>query len=67
VLSPGAAERQGVVADVVFPTGWTSAPIWENRIELTFYFGMADDRIGAASIYLPPALALSKQASETAA
>jgi len=42
-------ERQGSVADVVFPTGVDL--ISEDRLDV--YYGMADDRIGAAQLDVP--------------
>jgi predicted GH43/DUF377 family glycosyl hydrolase len=60
ILTPeSAAECHGAVANVVFPSGIdrrcdTASP---NRIDV--YYGMADDRIGAARLDVPKDLVAS--------
>jgi predicted GH43/DUF377 family glycosyl hydrolase len=53
VLEPALAEeREGVVSNVVFPTG---VDVREGgRVDV--YYGMADEQIGVATLQLPPAL-----------
>ncbi len=56
VLSPKwAEEREGVVSNVVFPTG---IDLRENG-RLDVYYGMADQHIGAATLNLPDQLPVS--------
>ena len=52
-------ELQGVVNNVVFPTG---IDVRRER-EFDVYYGMADSRIGRASVTLPPAVAQDKTAA----
>ena len=52
-------ELHGVVNNVVFPTG---IDVKDER-EFDVYYGMADARIGRATVALPPAVALGKTAA----
>jgi predicted GH43/DUF377 family glycosyl hydrolase len=52
-------EMHGVVNNVVFPTGIDV----RGERELDVYYGMADARIGRASVTLPPAEAIGKTAA----
>jgi predicted GH43/DUF377 family glycosyl hydrolase len=45
-------ETEGVVPNVVFPTGWDDRG--EGRVDV--YYGMADLRIGAARLQIPDQL-----------
>jgi hypothetical protein len=55
-------EREGVVDDVVFPTGLDARPDLGPGI-VDIYYGMADARIGAARLHAPaePPLRLHDQ------
>jgi len=59
ILSPGADDQLGVVPDVVFPTAVDRrTDIGEpNRVDV--YYGMADSRIGVATLTLPRVLEVS--------
>jgi len=46
-------ERQGVVSNVVFPTGIDRREDREGRECFDVYYGMADSRIGVARLILP--------------
>jgi beta-1,2-mannobiose phosphorylase / 1,2-beta-oligomannan phosphorylase len=60
VLSPEHPdEMHGVVNNVVFPTGIDHKG--ERNVDI--YYGMADARIGRASIALPPAAVAGKTAA----
>ena len=51
ILQPeGSAETEGIVNNVVFPTG---VDVRDTRT-IDIYYGMADARIGAARLFLPP-------------
>ena len=53
VLSPKwVEEREGVVSNVVFPTGIDMRD--NGRVDI--YYGMADTHIGAATLHLPEQL-----------
>jgi predicted GH43/DUF377 family glycosyl hydrolase len=49
-------ERSGTIADVVFPTGIDRRDDLGSPNRFDVYYGMADDRIGAARLDLPDAL-----------
>jgi predicted GH43/DUF377 family glycosyl hydrolase len=49
-------ERSGTVSNVVFPTGIDRRDDLEMPDRFDVYYGMADDRIGAARLDLPEAL-----------
>jgi len=49
-------ERQGTVANVVFPTGIDRRDDLGMPDRFDVYYGMADDRIGVARLDLPEAL-----------
>jgi predicted GH43/DUF377 family glycosyl hydrolase len=60
VLTPDLPlERQGIVANVVFPTGIDRRDDLGSPDRFDVYYGMADDRIGVARLdlpgFLPPA------------
>jgi predicted GH43/DUF377 family glycosyl hydrolase len=46
-------ERQGAVANVVFPTGIDRRDDLGSPDRFDVYYGMADNRIGAARLDLP--------------
>jgi beta-1,2-mannobiose phosphorylase / 1,2-beta-oligomannan phosphorylase len=57
VLTPDfAAEREGTVPNVVFPTGLDQRPDAADPEGFDLYYGMADTRIGVARLELPPML-----------
>ena len=57
VLVPeGPLERQGTVDDVVFPTGIDRRDDLGMPDRFDIYYGMADDRIGAARLDMPEVL-----------
>ncbi len=57
VLTPtGAAETDGTVADVVFPTGIDRRDDLGSPNRFDVYYGMADQRIGVARLDLPDVL-----------
>ena len=51
-------ERQGIVSNVVFPTGIDRRDDLGSPARFDLYYGMADDRIGVARLdvpdFLPP-------------
>ena len=49
-------ERQGIVANVVFPTGIDRRDDLGSPDRFDVYYGMADNRIGVARLDLPNAL-----------
>jgi len=51
-------ETQGVVADVVFPTGIDRRDDIGLPDRFDVYYGMADDRIGVARLDLPSRLSV---------
>ena len=57
LLSPELEEeREGVVANVVFPTGTDQRPDAADPEGFDLYYGMADTRIGVARLHLPSTL-----------
>ncbi|HEY7122964.1 MAG TPA: hypothetical protein VH540_03335 [Ktedonobacterales bacterium] len=50
------AEREGIVPNVVFPTGIDPRPEAGDPEGIDLYYGMADTRIGAARLSLPSQL-----------
>ena len=54
-------ERQGIVANVVFPTGIDRRDDLGTPDRFDVYYGMADNRIGVARLDLPEDLPLSLQ------
>ena len=63
VLTPtGAAERDGIVADVVFPTGIDRRDDLGCPSRFDIYYGMADQRIGVARLDLPDILPVENAA-----
>jgi len=55
-LSPDKNEREGVVPNVVFPTGIDQRTDIGRPDRVDVYYGMADDRIGVASLTIPARL-----------
>lgn len=49
-------EREGIVPNVVFPTGIDQRPEDDDPEGFDLYYGMADTRIGAARLSIPPTL-----------
>ena len=61
VLKPeGPAERHGIIANVVFPTGIDRRDDLRLPDRFDVYYGMADDRIGVARLNLPSMLPTGK-------
>ncbi len=57
LLSPeGPAERDGIVPNVVFPTGIDQRPDEDDPEGFDIYYGMADMRIGVARLSIPSTL-----------
>jgi len=56
ILAPGVEEHQGIVPDVVFPTGADQRIDLGQPDRIDVYFGMADDRIGVGVLHVPEAL-----------
>ena len=57
VLAPElSAERRGTVANVVFPTGIDRRDDLGSPDRFDVYYGMADNRIGAARLHVPDIL-----------
>jgi predicted GH43/DUF377 family glycosyl hydrolase len=57
ILTPEVpAERQGMVADVVFPTGIDRRSDLGQPNRFDVYYGMADSRIGVARLEVPEQL-----------
>lgn len=57
VLTPETpAEREGIVPNVVFPTGIDQRPEAEDPEGFDLYYGMADTRIGVARLSIPATL-----------
>lgn len=52
-LSPSEDEREGVVPNVVFPTGIDQRNDLGQPDRVDVYYGMADDRIGVATLTIP--------------
>lgn len=59
ILAPGEQEHEGVVPDVVFPTGIDQRTDIGQPDRFDMYFGMADDRIGVATFWLPDELPIA--------
>ncbi len=54
VLAPVLSqERQGIIANVVFPTGIDRRNDLGTPDRFDIYYGMADDRIGVARLDVP--------------
>lgn len=49
-------ERQGIVANVVFPTGADRRDDLGTPDRIDVYYGMADKRIGVAKLHVPERL-----------
>ncbi|MBB6130675.1 glycoside hydrolase family 130 protein [Mucilaginibacter lappiensis] len=61
VLSPElAAEKVGIIADVVFPTGIDQRNDLGTPDRFDIYYGMADNRIGAARLDMPDELPVNQ-------
>jgi predicted GH43/DUF377 family glycosyl hydrolase len=60
-------ERDGTVADVVFPTGIDRRDDLGTSDRFDVYYGMADNRIGAARLDLPDRLPAGADADSLAA
>jgi predicted GH43/DUF377 family glycosyl hydrolase len=57
ILTPDSPlERRGIVANVVFPTGIDRRDDLGSKHHFDIYYGMADDRIGAARLDVPEVL-----------
>ncbi len=57
LLSPETPEeREGIVPNVVFPTGIDQRPEQDDPEGFDLYYGMADTRIGVARLSIPPTL-----------
>jgi predicted GH43/DUF377 family glycosyl hydrolase len=57
VLTPNlAAEREGIVSNVVFPTGIDRREDLGRNYRFDVYYGMADNRIGVARLEVPERL-----------
>ncbi|MHB8620862.1 MAG: glycoside hydrolase family 130 protein [Chloroflexota bacterium] len=59
ILSPGADDQLGIVPDVVFPTAIDRRSDIGMPDRVDVYYGMADSRIGVATLTLPRVLELS--------
>jgi len=59
ILSPGADDQLGVVPDVVFPTAVDQRTDIGLPDRVDVYYGMADSRIGVATLTLPHVLELT--------
>ena len=55
-------ERQGAVANVVFPSGIDRRDDLGSSDRFDVYYGMADDRIGVARLDLPEVLPIGAPA-----
>jgi predicted GH43/DUF377 family glycosyl hydrolase len=64
ILVPDENEREGVVPNVVFPTGIDRRDDLGQPDRVDVYYGMADDRIGAATLTIPAHLALTAEPPE---
>ena len=70
ILAPQESEREGVVPNVVFPTGIDQRTDIGQPNRLDVYYGMADDRIGVATLTIPrrlPPMAEGPEARRDAA
>jgi len=56
VLAPDVSEREGLVPNVVFPTGIDQRLDLDQPDRVDVYYGMADDRIGVATLTVPSEL-----------
>jgi predicted GH43/DUF377 family glycosyl hydrolase len=59
ILSPGADDQLGIVPDVVFPTALDQRTDIGLPDRVDVYYGMADSRIGVATLSLPRVLDLT--------
>lgn len=59
ILTPGADDQLGVVPDVVFPTAIDQRTDLGMPDRVDVYYGMADSRIGVATLTLPHLLEVS--------
>ncbi len=59
ILTPGADDQLGVVPDVVFPTATDQRTDLGQPDRVDVYYGMADSRIGVATLTLPHMLELT--------
>lgn len=59
ILMPGADDQLGVVPDVVFPTAVDQRADLGTPNRVDVYYGMADSRIGVATLTLPHVLEVS--------
>ena len=69
-LAPDEHEREGLVPNVVFPTGIDQRTDLGQPDRVDVYYGMADDRIGVATLTIPaqlPAMAERPEARRDAA
>jgi predicted GH43/DUF377 family glycosyl hydrolase len=60
ILSPGADDQLGVVPDVVFPTALDRRTDIGMPDRIDVYYGMADSRVGVATLTLPHVLELTQ-------
>jgi predicted GH43/DUF377 family glycosyl hydrolase len=63
-LAPDEHEREGVVPNVVFPTGIDQRTDIGQPERVDVYYGMADDRIGVATLTIPARLPRMAQPPE---
>jgi predicted GH43/DUF377 family glycosyl hydrolase len=56
ILAPDEHEREGIVPNVVFPTGIDQRTDIGQPQRVDVYYGMADDRIGVATLTIPDEL-----------
>jgi beta-1,2-mannobiose phosphorylase / 1,2-beta-oligomannan phosphorylase len=56
ILAPEAEEREGLVPNVVFPTGIDQRTDIGRPDRVDVYYGMADDHIGVATLTVPRSL-----------
>jgi beta-1,2-mannobiose phosphorylase / 1,2-beta-oligomannan phosphorylase len=59
ILSPGVDDQSGIVPDVVFPTAIDQRTDIGMPDRVDVYYGMADSRIGVATLTLPHVLELT--------
>ncbi|MBV8084200.1 MAG: glycosidase [Chloroflexi bacterium] len=64
VLVPDADEREGLVPNVVFPTAVDQRTDIGRPDRVDVYYGMADDRIGVATLTIPAELPETDESSE---
>ena len=65
ILSPGADDQLGIVPDVVFPTAVDQRTDIGLPDRVDVYYGMADSRIGVATLTLPHVLELTSPRPRT--